>query len=350
MDMAGEAVCVKEKLLAWKSQLRAPFLTASGLPILLGTCVALAVHGSVLWDVFVLAIIAGLFLHLGANSANDYFDHTKEGSGSDDINVDLIRPFTGGSRMIQKGVLQPREVLAGSLLFFMIGSILGLYLAYSRSLFILLLGILGAGSGFFYSAPPFRFVNRGIGEVVIGLNFGVLTTFGGYYVQALDLNLEPFFASIPLAILIAGILFINEFPDYNADKGAGKRTIVVRLGRRKASRLYVVMVSILYIYTFIFGLLQLISIMTLISFSTLPIALYATRHTLHYYESGDALAPANASAVSLHLLFGISLSISYILEYLNLGLAWITLSFVVFLSLSSLFVWRIRKSVKGLEE
>jgi len=348
--MTGEAVGMKKKILAWKSQLRAPFLTASGLPILLGTCVALSVHGMILRDVFILAIAAGLFLHLGANSTNDYFDHTDQGSGSDDINVDLIRPFTGGSRMIQKGVLRPREVLAGSLLFFTIGSILGLYLAYSRGFFIFVLGIIGAGSGFFYSAPPFRFVNRGVGEAVIGLNFGVLTTFGGYYVQALDFNLEPLFASIPLAILIAGILFINEFPDYNADKGAGKRTIVVRLGRKKASWLYAVMITILYIYTLIFAVLQLISSMTLVAFSTLPIAIFATRHTLHHYESGEALAPANASAVALHLLFGISLSVAYVLDYMNPGLVWVTLCFVLFLSFSSLFVWRIRKTAHDMED
>ncbi len=347
--MADESVAAKKKVLAWKSQLRAPFLTASGLPIVLGTCVALSVHGMIFWDFFILAIVAGLFLHLGANSTNDYFDHTDEGSGSDDINVDLIRPFTGGSRMIQKGLLLPKEVLAGSLLFFTMGIILGLYLAYSRGFFILVLGIIGASSGFFYSAPPFRFVNRGVGEAVIGLNFGVLTTFGGYYVQALDFNPEPLFASIPLAILIAGILFINEFPDYNADKGAGKRTIVVRLGRKRASRLYGVMIFILYIYTLVVGLLQFISPMTLMAFSTLPIGLFTAKHTLQHYDSPQDLAPANASGVALHLLFGISFSLAYVLEHLNFGLVWITLFGVVFLLFSFLFVWRIRKPVHHVE-
>ncbi|TFG12313.1 1,4-dihydroxy-2-naphthoate octaprenyltransferase [Candidatus Thorarchaeota archaeon] len=342
--MTGKAVDVRSKILAWKAQLRAPFLTASGLPIILGTSVALALHGIVLWDVFFLAIVAGLCLHLGANSTNDYFDHTEEGSGSDDINVNLVRPFTGGSRMLQKGVLLPKEVLAGSLLFFMVGSLIGLYLVYSRGLFILVLGLIGAGSGFFYSAPPFRFVNRGIGELVIGLNFGVLTTFGGYYVQTLDFNPEPIFASIPLATLIAGILFINEFPDYNADKGAGKRTLVVRLGRKKASRFYAILMVFLYTYTLIAGFLQLISITSLITFSTLPIAVFATRHTLQNYESPQDISPANASAVVLHLLFGIGLSIAYVLDYFRLGFLWIMLFSVVFLLSSSIFVWCISKS------
>ena len=80
------------------------------------------------WGYFALSLAAGVSIHLGANIANDYFDHK---SGNDEINKDYIRPFSGGSRMIQKGLLSPSEVLLGSLVFFALGVSIGLYLALS---------------------------------------------------------------------------------------------------------------------------------------------------------------------------------------------------------------------------
>ncbi|MHA2151996.1 MAG: UbiA family prenyltransferase, partial [Candidatus Thorarchaeota archaeon] len=113
----------------WFSEMRAPFLTAAIVPVILGTCIAWASTGVFLLDVFLLTLIAGMFLHVGANISNDYYDHK---SGSDDINVDYVRPFTGGSRMIQKGWMSPREVFAEAMVFFILGGGIGIYLAYTR--------------------------------------------------------------------------------------------------------------------------------------------------------------------------------------------------------------------------
>ncbi|MFX0056258.1 MAG: prenyltransferase, partial [Candidatus Hermodarchaeota archaeon] len=220
------------RLKIWMLEMRLPFLTASITPVLLGTAMAWGMHGIFLLDLFLLTLVVGVCLHLGANISNDYFDHI---STADDINVEYVRPFTGGSRMIQLGWLSPREVLAGSFVAFGIAAIIGLYLAFTRDMLLLVFGIVGAASGFFYTAPPFRFVSRGFGEVFIGLNFGVLMVLGSYYVQVLVLAWEPVIASLPIAFLITAVLYINEFPDATADEAAGKLTIVVRLGKRRAA-------------------------------------------------------------------------------------------------------------------
>ena len=214
------------------AEMRLSFLTASITPVLLGTAIAWATAGAFTWDLFLLTLTAGCCLHLGANIANDFFDHL---SGTDDINVEYVRPFSGGSRLIQLGLLSPSEVLAESLFFFALGGLIGLHLALTRGMFILILGVIGAASGFFYTAPPVRLVSRGIGEVFIGLNFGVLMTLGGYYVQTQAIVWTPIMPSIPVALLITAVLYINEFPDYRADAAAGKRTLVVRLGRERAA-------------------------------------------------------------------------------------------------------------------
>ncbi len=163
------------KVRAWFNELRLPFATASIIPILLGSAIAWATTGMFLWDTFLLTLIGGVCIHLGANIANDYWDYRQ---GSDNINVEYIRPFTGGSRMIQQGLLSPREVLTGSIIFFSLGAIIGLYLAFTRGFIILVIGVLGVFLAFFYTAPPFKFVSRGIGETVIGICFGLLLTLG----------------------------------------------------------------------------------------------------------------------------------------------------------------------------
>ncbi len=303
-------------------EIRAGFLTASIAPVILGTAVAWGLTGVFLLDVFILTLIAGVCLHIGANVSNDYFDHTTEGTGSDDINKEFIRPFSGGSRVIQEGLLSPKEVLLGSFVFFAIGGFIGVYLAFTRGWLILVIGVLGAGSGFFYTAPPFRLVKRGIGEIFIGLNFGVLMVLGSYYVQAQDIAIEPIMVSLPLSLLIAGVLYINEFPDFVADRDAGKKTAVVRLGRKRAAKGYVVLMVATYLLILVPVILPYlnpgcifgISVYSLIGLATLPLGVFACRVALKTYEEPMKLVPANLSTILIHLLTGLILSLAYVLH------------------------------------
>ncbi|MHA1481097.1 MAG: 1,4-dihydroxy-2-naphthoate octaprenyltransferase [Candidatus Thorarchaeota archaeon] len=305
------------KARAWLMEIRLGFLTASITPVLLGTAIAWALTGIILWDVFLLTLIAGVCLHSGANMANDYFDHTAGQTGSDDINEEFISPFSGGSRTIQLGYLTPREVITGAMVFFAIGGLIGVYLAFTRDILILFIGVIGAGSGFFYTAPPFRFVKRGIGEIFIGMNFGVLMVFGSYFIQTLTIELEPIIASIPMAILISAVLYINGFPDYVADRDSGKKTLVVRLGRERAAKFYVVMISAVYVSILVSVLMNLISIFSLYAFLTLPFAVIASKKALAHHDNRILMIPANVSTIMNHLLTGLFFTVGYIVHGLS---------------------------------
>jgi 1,4-dihydroxy-2-naphthoate octaprenyltransferase len=320
----------------WLMEMRLPFATASTVPVLLGTAIAWAKTGIFLFDVFLLTLVAGVCLHFGANISNDYFDHI---SGNDDINVDFVSPFTGGSRMIQLGLLTPRAVLAGSMVFFAIGGIIGIYLTLTRGIWVLVLGVIGAGSAFFYTAPPFKFVHRGIGEVFIGLNFGILMTLGAYYVQTLTLELEPVVASIPIAILISAVLYINEFPDYTADKAVGKRTMVVLLGKERAALGYAGMMTSVYLSIAIAFILSIITWYPLIALSTLPLSILGVRRALKAYDRIFEMIPANVSTVVGHLLTGIVMTVGYILEGLASPLEYVIATGLFFFAIS-LFMYR----------
>jgi 1,4-dihydroxy-2-naphthoate octaprenyltransferase len=299
------------KMKTWLAEVRAPFFTATIVPILLGGTIAWARTGTFHLGLFLLTMLGGLLLHAGTNVANDYFDHR---SGTDDMNVEFVRPFTGGSRMIQSGLLTPREVISGALAAFALACLVGLYLAYVRGPVIIALGLFGIFSGFFYTAPPFNLVSKGIGEFFIGLNFGVLMTLGSFFVQTGYLSWEPVVAAIPVGLLIAGVLYINEFQDAPADGAVGKDHLVVRLGRRKAALGYLALLVTTYAVIVVAVLLRITSPFTLVALVTIPVAIRAVGVARAHYDEYLKLVPANAATVFIHLLTGLLLSAGYLLD------------------------------------
>lgn len=298
----------------WAMEMRAPFLTASIIPVILGTAIAWASFGIFNWFYFILVLIGGIAIHIGTNVANDYFDHK---SGTDEVNKEFVRPFTGGSRMIQRGLMTPREVLAEALIFFAIGAAIGLYLAWQVGWIILAIGIVGIFSGFFYTAPPVNLASRGIGELFVGLNFGILMTLGAFFVQTATLSWEPVLAAVPVALLIAALLYINQFQDYTADKAVGKKHLVVRLGKKRAVDGYIALMVSTYISVILFSLLGWISIYTLIILISLPLVVLGIYFAKKYHSKRFELAPANALTVTSHLIIGILLIVGYVFDKLG---------------------------------
>lgn len=220
----------------WMEAMRAPFFLASALSATLGTGAAAFLGYRIDWLAGVLTLVGLVAVHAGANLANDYFDHT---SGND-WSGPKRSPFSGGSRMIQRGILTARAVLAASLISFAFGGALGLVVAVrARSWEIIALGFAGCALSLFYTAPPLRFAYRGLGELTIGTTFGPLPTLGAYLAQGHGFSWYPVFIGIPAGLLVAMILFANEFTDIEMDSAVGKRNLVVRLGARLASKIYV---------------------------------------------------------------------------------------------------------------
>ncbi|MBW2999615.1 1,4-dihydroxy-2-naphthoate octaprenyltransferase [Candidatus Woesearchaeota archaeon] len=291
--------------------LRLPFTTASIVPVILGTAIAWNEVGSINWIYFFAAFIGVICVHLGSNIANDYFDHK---SGNDEANK-TPTPFSGGSRVIQDKLLTPKQVISTSVIFLAIGVILGLYLVISlRSWELLLIGVAGLLGGFFYTAPPLKIGYRGVGEIVIALCFGVLPVLGAYYVQAQAFSLTAFLASIPVAVLIGLVLFINEFPDYDADKKVGKKTIVVIMGKENSMKVYFSLVIFAYLFIAITVILKQFPLWALISLLTLPLAAKALIVAKNNYKKIKELMPANGMTIMMHLFTGLLLSLGFILD------------------------------------
>jgi len=301
---------VKEFIKKWIVAIRAPFFTASAIPVLVGTALAWNLTGKFSFYKFVLTLVGVPLFNAGTNLANDYYDHK---TGNDEINTNLT-PFSGGSRVIQNGVVPPKHMLIGSFLFFALGSIIGLYLnAVTPGNLILFLGIFGFLSGFLYTFTPILIGYRGWGEFLVGLNLGTLAIIGAYYVQAHTLSWATFWVSLPIGFLVAAILYINQFPDYEADKAVNKRHWVVRLGKKNAVYGYYFLISATYLVIAGSVIFKVVTPFALVSFLTLPKAVGAIRILRSNYDRIAELIPAQAKTVQTHLLVGLLLSLGFVI-------------------------------------
>lgn len=301
---------MKEFIKKWIKAIRAPFFTASAIPVLVGTALAWNMTGKFSLSKFILVLVGVPLFNAGTNLANDYYDHK---TGNDEINTKAT-PFSGGSRVIQNGVIPSKHMLIGSFLFFGLGSIIGLYLnAVSPGNLILYLGIFGLLTGFFYTATPVLIGYRGIGEFVVGLNLGTLTIIGSYYVQAHTLSWSAFWISLPIGFLVAAILYINQFPDYEADKAVNKRHLVVILGKRRAVYGYYFLIFSTYLVIAGCVIFKMVTPFVLVSFLTLPLALGAIKILKSNYDKFVELIPAQAKTIQTHLFTGLLLSLGLVI-------------------------------------
>ncbi|MGD8815400.1 MAG: 1,4-dihydroxy-2-naphthoate octaprenyltransferase [Anaerolineales bacterium] len=287
---------------------RLPFLTASIVPVLVGTGVAWK-DGFLNAGLFLMAFFGVAFFHIGANVINDYFDHT---SGADEANL-TPTPFAGGSRLIQQGVLTAKQVRNLALTFYALGTAIGFVLVALRGWQVLLFGLAGFVLGWIYTAPPIRLVHQGVGEVAIGLAFGPVIVMGSYWVQAMRWSQEAFLASIPVGLLIAAVLYINEFPDRQWDARAGKRTLVVRLPARLAVIGYGLLVGGAYLTILLGVLWGVLAVPALLALLTLPAAWKAFALLRRHHDLPYRLIPANAGTIFTHLTTGMLLFFGYVI-------------------------------------
>ncbi|MBX6378461.1 MAG: UbiA family prenyltransferase [Clostridia bacterium] len=294
----------------WWQAVRINSLTASLVPAVLGTALARYETGAFnpLWAL--VAVLGVLLLQAAANVFNDYHDHY---SGNDPKNLEFIRPFSGGSRVIQLGLLTSLELLVGGGVMVLAAVAMGFWLALAggRPL-VVPLAIAGALSGIVYNRRGWNLIRMGLGEVVIGLNFGVLITVGAYYVQTGRLALSAVGASIPISLLIMSVIFINEFQDENADRTTDKTTWIVRLGRARAAQLFPVF--FLLAYAWLLGGIAAghAPAATALALLAAPLAAAAVTTAWKHYDHNIDLAPANGHTAIHHLIFGLFQALGYV--------------------------------------
>lgn len=224
-----------QKIRSWIAVARVPFLVVAALPFVFGSALGARASGRCDLVNALLGAAGLMLLHAGANMLNEYYDHK---SGVDTAGPKRS-PFSGGSRIIQRGFIEPKAVFAGALAAIAASAAFGVAVAVRSNFAIIMgLGLAGALIGYLYTAPPVKLSYRGLGELAVFLAFGPLLVLGGFVSQTGRTDWGAALCGVPIGLATAMILFVNEFPDIEPDASRGKRTLVVKLGAERATRVY----------------------------------------------------------------------------------------------------------------
>jgi 1,4-dihydroxy-2-naphthoate polyprenyltransferase len=280
----------------WVMAARLRTLPAAIAPVLVGTSLA-RTEGTFRAGAFVAALLGAIFIQVGTNLSNDYSD-ARRGADTEDR--------LGPVRVTAGGLVPPRQVLIATYVTFGLAVLCGAYLVYVAGPALLAIGAASILAGVLYTGGPRPYGYEGLGEVFVFLFFGIVAVTGSYFVQVETLEWEAFALAVPVGLLAASILVVNNVRDIDTDRRAGKLTLAVRLGRRRARTLYSLMLLVAYVT--LIPVVFPLSPWVLLPVVTLPLAARLAR-TVRAHVDGPTLNAALAQTGMLQLVFCVLLSV-----------------------------------------
>ncbi|HEY2316811.1 MAG TPA: 1,4-dihydroxy-2-naphthoate polyprenyltransferase [Solirubrobacteraceae bacterium] len=287
----------------WLMAARPRTLPAAVAPVLVGT--ALAGFAHVFHPLrFVAALLSALFIQVGTNLSNDYSDARRGADAEDRL---------GPVRVTAGGLVPPRQVLIATYVSFGLAVLFGAYLIAVAGWELLLVGAASILAGVAYTGGPRPYGYEGLGEVFVFLFFGVVAVAGSYFVQVERLSWEAFALAVPVGLLAAAILVVNNIRDIDSDRRAAKRTLAVRLGRRRTRVMFAAIVYLAYLLAPVTWLFGPTTAWLLLPWLTLPLAASLVR-TVRSRTDGPSLNGALARSGMLQLSFCLLLSAGLLLS------------------------------------
>jgi 1,4-dihydroxy-2-naphthoate polyprenyltransferase len=281
----------------WLMAARIRTLPAAIAPVLVGTSLAIA-GGIFRVGPFIAALLGSILIQIGTNLANDYSD-ARRGADSDDR--------LGPVRVTAGGLVPPRQVLIATYVTFGLAVVCGLYLVFAAGIELLFVGVASIAAGVLYTGGPKPYGYEGLGEIFVFLFFGIAAVTGSTFAQIEAWPTEAFLLAVPVGLLAAAILVVNNVRDMDSDKRAGKRTLAVRLGRERARTVYGLMLYVAYVAAPLPWLLGELSPWLLLPWLTLPLAVLLAR-TVRTHADGPTLNEALGQTGLLQLGFCLLLS------------------------------------------
>jgi 1,4-dihydroxy-2-naphthoate octaprenyltransferase len=299
MDKQGN-----EAMKIWFLETRPQFLLLSVVLAFLGTCIAW--HDGAFHPGYALLAFVGLLLtHISVNTLNDYFDY-KSG-----IDLGAKRtPFSGGSGVLPAGTLTPRQVLWLGISSLVLAIPIGIFFVIETGWRLLPLLVVGALCILLYTPVILKTYWP---EWAPGLGLGALPVMGMYFIQTGAYTWRLVIASIPSFILVHNLLFLNEFPDVEADRKGGRRTTPIVIGVDRASRIYVALTITVYLWVIGSMVVSYMPVYCLGAFLTLPFAIKAIRGSMQHSDISK-LVSALANNVLVVLVTQLLLGVGYILD------------------------------------
>lgn len=300
----------KEFLRVWKGfwQLADPKIwIASTVPMFVAAAYAYGKTGEFDLFWFVVSVIGIYLIEIGKNAVNEFIDYK---SGVDTfVTPDKRTPFSGGKKTIVEGKLTVEETVIIALVTILVSCAIGLAIVIFREPRVFIVGLAGVLIAVFYSLPPFKLSYRGFGEIAVGITFGPLIVIGMYLVMTHHVSIDVLLVSLPIGFLITNVLWINQYPDYEADLKGHKYNLLVRIGKQKG----VIVYAALYVAAYLS--LALIALVTknpiwLMTFITIPLAVRSVNVARKYYDEIPKLVKANADTIKIYQIVGLIMILS----------------------------------------
>ena len=288
----------------WLRVIRVRFLLASVIAVLVGLALNWSQNGSIEYFDAILTFAGVMALHASVDLLNDYWDF-KRG-----IDTKTTRTkMSGGTGVLPEGLLKPSSVYRAGVFFLVLGALIGSYFVITYGILIAIILGFAILSIYFYST---KIVDSGLGEFFVAVK-GSMIVIGTFYIQSGEVNIESILAGIVIGTLSSLVLFIASFPDHDADKSKGRKTLVITVGKEKARKLFWIFPLFAYGVIMIGVVLNHLPVFTLISLMSFPLIIKSGIGLQKNYDSVENLVPYMSSTLKFSRITGILFVISFLI-------------------------------------
>ena len=289
----------------WVRVIRVRFLLASIIAVSVGLAITWWHTGNISIFDAILTMCGVLALHASVDLLNDYWDF-KRG-----IDTTTHRTkMSGGSGVLPEGLLKPAQVYAAGIAFLIIGTAIGIYFVATGGIVIGIILAFAVISIYFYST---KIVDWGLAEVFVAIK-GSMIVIGTYFVQTSHITESTVLAGIVIGVLSSLVLFITSFPDHDADKAKGRKTLVISLGKQKACSILWIFPAITYGITIIAVVFEIFPVFCLIILSTVPLIIKSGQKLKQNYDKLTKLIPVMSLTLYFSRITGALLVVGFLVN------------------------------------
>jgi 1,4-dihydroxy-2-naphthoate polyprenyltransferase len=294
---------IKKIVSLWSRAIRIKFLLASVIAVTNGIAISYWKTGYIDFGYALLTFFGVLCLHISVDLLNDYSDF-KRGI---DTNTKRTK-YSGGTGVIPENLIDSRLIYCAGIIFLIMGGLTGFYFVTTKGIIILILLIFAIISIYFYST---NIVNAGLGELFVAIK-GCMIVLGSYYIQSDTIELTSVYVGVIIGLLSALVLLVTSFPDYEADKKSGRRTLIIVIGKENSVKLFIMIIGITYAMIIGGSIFKVLPIFSTIALLSIPFAVKAIHKLRRFNDSGE-LVSSMANSIIYSRVCGILLAISFII-------------------------------------
>jgi len=294
---------IKKIVFLWSRAIRIKFLLASVIAVTNGIAISYWKTDYIDFGYALLTFFGVLCLHISVDLLNDYSDF-KRGI---DTNTKRTK-YSGGTGVIPENLIDSRLIYCAGIIFLIMGGLTGFYFVTTKGIIILILLIFAIISIYFYST---NIVNAGLGELFVAIK-GCMIVLGSYYIQSDTIELTSVYVGVIIGLLSALVLLVTSFPDYEADKKSGRRTLIIVIGKENSVKLFILIIGITYAMIIGGSIFKVLPIFSTIALLSIPFAVKAVHKLRRFNDSGELIS-SMANSIIYSRVCGILLAISFIL-------------------------------------